>query len=57
VEGAEEVAAVHRAIRDRLATVTVELWSTAATGFAGGRSLPRTIDVVPATPASKGLGR
>lgn len=56
VEGAAEVAAAHRAIRDRLATATVELWSSAATGFAGGRSLARTIDVVPVAPAPKGTG-
>lgn len=55
VEGAEEVASTHRAIRDRLASVEVELWSATATGFSGGRSLARTIDVVALSPAAKGV--
>ncbi|MBN2197556.1 MAG: hypothetical protein JW751_32555 [Polyangiaceae bacterium] len=49
VEGQAEVARIHRRIRDRLATAEGELWSAASPGFAGGRVLERTLEVVPLT--------
>ena len=45
VARSNEVEALHEKVRDSLATTQGELWTSAEHGFAGGRSLPRTLGV------------
>jgi hypothetical protein len=42
----EEVAALHEKARDALANAQAELWTSAARGFGGARSLPRELSVM-----------
>ena len=42
----EEVAALHEKARDALANAQGELWTSAARGFGGARSLPRELSVM-----------
>src|SRR5262249_29634745 len=42
---AEEASALHQKARDALASVEVELWTSSARGFGGGRALPRELGV------------
>jgi hypothetical protein len=42
----EEVAALHEKARDALAAAQAELWTSAARGFSGDRSLPRELSVM-----------
>jgi hypothetical protein len=45
VARSDEVEALHGKVRDTLASAEGELWTSAEHGFAGGRSLPRTLGV------------
>ena len=47
IDDAAAVAGLHRRVRDSVAVVTADLWSTEHSGFEGHRELARTLRVVP----------
>jgi hypothetical protein len=49
----EEVTALHEKARDALASAQGELWTSAARGFGGARSLPRELDVMSFGPSER----